>query len=422
MRRIPEDVQAAMGRDAPKFERRTLDTQSLEQAISRRNGINREVEKYWQHVRTTGLSDDAAEKYEAAVKLAQRAGFEYLPAGQLSDQVNEVVLRLDRLETTGGGDADTTALLGLVKEPELLISGMLAEYEKHAPEKTTGKTGKDLKKWQNPRTKAAENLRALVGDKALSSLGKPDARRLREWWIDRIAEEGLTANSANKDMTHLSVMWQKLSELYGWEQANPFQKMRLKEDPSQRPPFDPEYVQNTLLAPGALATLTPEYRDLVHAMADTGGGIKELTEMMPADIHLDHDIPHIIIQPNEQRNSLKTTHRRRVIPLVGSALPALRRNPDGWPTLAGRNDSVSAAINKYLDENRLLPTDRHTLYSLRHTFQDRLTNAGVPDRIQADLMGHKFDRQKYGAGGSLETVRDWLLKIAYRMPQEGPRR
>lgn len=37
----------------------------------------------------------------------------------------------------------------------------------------------------------------------------------------------------------------------------------------------------------------------------------------------------------------------------------------------------------------------------------------APDRVQADLMGHKFQRPAYGDGASLEQKRDRIMKIAH---------
>jgi hypothetical protein len=42
---------------------------------------------------------------------------------------------------------------------------------------------------------------------------------------------------------------------------------------------------------------------------------------------------------------------------------------------------------------------------------DRLTHERCLDRIQVDLMGHKFDREKYGIGASLEEKYIELKKI-----------
>jgi len=40
-------------------------------------------------------------------------------------------------------------------------------------------------------------------------------------------------------------------------------------------------------------------------------------------------------------------------------------------------------------EHNLKPTPNHSLYSLRHTFKDRLRDAQAPEEIIDELMGHK---------------------------------
>jgi hypothetical protein len=62
----------------------------------------------------------------------------------------------------------------------------------------------------------------------------------------------------------------------------------------------------------------------------------------------------------------------------------------------------------------MLPSENHTAYSLRHSFQDRLTAVDASDRVQADLMGHKFNRETYGKGASLEKKFEWLQKICLK--------
>jgi integrase len=54
----------------------------------------------------------------------------------------------------------------------------------------------------------------------------------------------------------------------------------------------------------------------------------------------------------------------------------------------------------------------HTLYSLRHGFEDRLLAAGVDERIRRDLFGHSLNREIYGAGTTLAHLRDEVLKVA----------
>jgi hypothetical protein len=48
------------------------------------------------------------------------------------------------------------------------------------------------------------------------------------------------------------------------------------------------------------------------------------------------------------------------------------------------------------------PIPGQTLYSLRHTFEDRLTAVEAPEKVVAALIGHKWHRPRYGLGPSLE--------------------
>jgi hypothetical protein len=74
--------------------------------------------------------------------------------------------------------------------------------------------------------------------------------------------------------------------------------------------------------------------------------------------------------------ALKTKHSKRIIPLVGVSLEAFGAFPNGFPRYAD-NPTLSATINKYLRENGLLETAEHFLYSLRHSFEDRMLAGGM---------------------------------------------
>jgi len=111
---------------------------------------------------------------------------------------------------------------------------------------------------------------------------------------------------------------------------------------------------------------------------------------------------------------LKTRYRKRIIPLVGFALEAFKACPNGFDEYRDRPDQLSAVLGKYLRDNDLFPSENHTVYSLRHSFQDRLLAANAPDRVQADLMGHKYNREPYGKGSSLEQKLEFMQKIQIR--------
>lgn len=110
-------------------------------------------------------------------------------------------------------------------------------------------------------------------------------------------------------------------------------------------------------------------------------------------------MPHISIEA--EGRTLKSQASKRVIPLAGVSLDAFREFPKGFPRYRD-GASLSATVNKFLRENGLCETEDHTLYSLRHSFEDRMLAVGVDERIRRDLFGHSLNRERYGAGASLE--------------------
>ncbi len=41
-----------------------------------------------------------------------------------------------------------------------------------------------------------------------------------------------------------------------------------------------------------------------------------------------------------------------------------------------------------------------------------MTDAGIEERIKADLMGHSLKRERYGTGASLKKAHECVLQIA----------
>lgn len=73
---------------------------------------------------------------------------------------------------------------------------------------------------------------------------------------------------------------------------------------------------------------------------------------------------------------------------------------------------ATSIINRRFRESGLVTDKRQSLYSLRHWFQDQLTKRDVVDRAQAQLMGHKFHRPKYGYGKDLSELREIIARFA----------
>lgn len=97
----------------------------------------------------------------------------------------------------------------------------------------------------------------------------------------------------------------------------------------------------------------------------------------------------------EWRRIMPQLIARRIItprrPLLGVSLEAMRAFPEGFPRYRESSVSLSATVNKFLRENSLMESDDYTLYSLRHSFEDRMLAAGIDDRIRRDLCRAQAD-------------------------------
>jgi hypothetical protein len=82
-----------------------------------------------------------------------------------------------------------------------------------------------------------------------------------------------------------------------------------------------------------------------------------------------------------------------------------------------KTGTASQTINTYLEENGLLPTQDHTLYGLRHTFEDRMKRAKIDYEVRMGLFGHTVARPAYGSGGGLVWQRDLLAAMALKFDQ-----
>ncbi|CAN7373319.1 integrase [Mesorhizobium amorphae] len=379
--------------------------------------LGAELETYWRNLKE-GPSGEARQRFANATKRARSLGLAYrtneeLAAGPLDEIMARINLLLDR--NAVDDEKDVAAVMGGEKRPTLRLSDLLKEFEAIEQQNFLAMSPNQVKKWRNPKKRAVDNLIGVIGDKEIARLTRDDAVEFREWWQKRIVEEGLDIGTANKDIGHVSKML-RVVDLTNQLKLEPvFQNLRLSGAvAAQRAAFTDTFVQDKILAEGALNGLNDEARHLVYLIADTGLRLSEAANLTSETIHLDHEIPHIRVRPNGRR--LKTDHSARDIPLVGGALEAMKLHPNGFPRYRDKAASLSALVNKVLTNKKLLPTPQHSLYSLRHTFEDRLTAVEAPEKVVAYLMGHKWIRPKYGAGPSLAQKQKWLQRIAFTPP------
>ncbi len=352
-----------------------------------------------------GETDVASERFEAARELAARRGFRFLPARDVARlPLPELVERVDRVFIRGRPDMrEADALLGGARAPKVRVSDLPEVYFDLARDMIRGKSAGQVRVWRNPRLKAVENFQKATGrNPALDEITRDDMLDFRAWWEDRLDSDELTANSANKDFTHLAGMIRLVNKRrrLGLDIAPIFSDLAIKEGVKRtRLPFSPAWIREKLLAPGALDGLNLEARCILLGMVNTGYRPSEGANMTGDRIRLDAAIPHISIEP--EGRTVKSANAIRAIPLAGVSLEAFRLCPRGFPRYQDKA-GLSATLNKFLRENGLMETPAHVVYGLRHSFEDRMLTAGIDDRLRRDLMGHRLDRERYGGGGGLE--------------------
>lgn len=381
--------------------------------------INSETEAFWRGL-FLGRAEEAQQRYEAARQFTRALGFEALSAAELLERpADEIVARVQAIRARGirpGSDA-ADAALGLVDPPALKLSGLLAAYEATQRGALSGKSEDQLRRWRTTKERAVALMIEVVGDLRVDALGRSHALDFRDFWQNRVDAGEVEIDTANKAIGHLNKMWRELNRIRRLGLDPIFAEMRLEGGGSgQRAAFDPAFVQSKLLAPGAFGDLNDEARRILFLIADTGLRLSEAANLTAETIRLGAPVPHVAVEPDGRQ--MKTSDSRREIPLVGVALAAMKAQPDGFPRYRGKAASLSAIANKILTDKKLRPTPRHSVYSLRHCFEDRLTAVEAPEKLIAALMGHKYSRPKYGVGPSLAQKRDWLRRIAFTAPDD----
>ena len=422
-RRVPPAVADADSR-APHV-RISLKTRDLALARVQRDAYERADNEYWASLHAGDSGEALQRRYAAAVRRAEALGLRYRSAAEIA-QGEPLAALLDRIETLMAQSRPTreveAAVLGGVAAPVVTISGALKLYvaEIAAPD-LVGKSAQQKRKWRNVKQRAVTSFVDLVGDLPMVEIGRDQALVIYRHWLSRIAPAGHrgshTASSGNRDLGALRTLFTAYFRHLGdRDRPNPFAGLTFAERKTRsRPPVPTDWIASKLLRGADLAGLNGEARGILLANIETGARPSELANLDAAAIRLEAKVPHLAIAPREDPDNpreLKTATSRRLLPLVGVALAVFQRFPAGFPRYREREEAASATINKYLHENDLLPSPAHTLYSLRHSLEDRMKEGGLGDELRRILMGHRLDRETYGSGGGLEWRRDEMLKIA----------
>lgn len=390
----------------------SLNTKCEITAIKQAIGLNDNVEAYWKSL-LQYKTKHSTERFKALVKVSKQFGFTYKSHMQLPLlELRELISRIIYAEQNKADDLVTDAVFGKEEPIDLMLSEALIRFWDYSKPKLINKNADQQRKWRNPRIKAVNNFIKQVGDKPINNITNLDMIKLRDWWLKRMEKEDIKADTINKDFTHLKGVIETVSthEQISIEIEKIFKKVQIKEtNQGTRTAYSSEFIRNEILNSGKLDEMEDQAKCILHICIETGARPIEIVNLIEDDIHLNAQVPYIYIKPRKGY-SLKTQESERKIPLIGNSLNAFKAYPKGFDKYKGKSDKLTSYINKYLARRSLRPTRKHSLYSFRHSFQNRLNELELPDRIQCQLMGHKFKRPKYGDGASLEHLRVILLK------------
>lgn len=308
----------------------SLHTDSETVAKAKAPVIRNDQMELWE-ARLRGDSSEEEVRYEALSELAQRRGHPRRSREEVLRLSRDDLLRLIEDIPTRDGKPDTVvaaANLSVTGTPQIKVSRALELYWPLAKSRTLGKSEAQVKKWESPIKQAFRDFIAVIGDKPLAEVSRDDVRLFRDWWLERIETEELNPATANKNMDHFGKVLKLVNEEKRLGLTLPLGGLRLEEgEKDQRPSFSEGWIRKTLLKFGALDGRDAEARAVLLIMVNTGARPSEICALHSATIRLKHDIPHISIEPDGRK--LKTKHSRRVIPLVGLSLEAIRGFADG---------------------------------------------------------------------------------------------
>jgi integrase len=260
-----------------------------------------------------------------------------------------------------------------------------------------------------------DKLLVFVSDMPVEAL---DRDRVKAYVANRLSTD-VTRATIEKEVKILrAIINRGITEL-GLQMTNPFEKLIIPEgsgkSSTRREKFS---VDEHRLAVSTAIAANDELRTIVLVVALTGCRLGEAVGLRVQDCYLDVETPCLSFEGYGLRR-FKTANSERKVPLLSQLKEAIQRQLEriGSQQLAlfpkyndlilePAADSASAALNKWIRNSVGIAK---TCHSFRHSVQDLMREAEVPEDVRLELLG--WGRQKhadsYGDGRSL------ALKLKY---------
>ena len=404
---VPKDVREALGKVRL---RQTLGTASRREAIH--------------------LAAPIIGHWKALIKQAQGS----------TNAVSSEAMRWKQALTTAP-DADTleTFQLALSDEAERIEDAKGFQAAKDFHDLASGVTtpsNQYLASWKDQIKLAAKTKDQMVKDVGLLVAKFPTLQGITKvtvrHWVDELTAEGKGPSSISRILSFCRNYWGYLQQYDAVSvESAPFSgvvapKRKTKAKKTTNFAYLPAQVvelweaANTKPIRGARGSKTDtQLADLIKLGAYTGARIEEL-----CSLKLDK-----VSDKSLKIEDAKTEAGWREIPIHSAIAPLVDRLKK-----ASKNGYLISGLtfNKYGDRSNAIGkrfgrlktslgfSEAYTFHSFRSTVSTLLENAGVPENIAADIVGHEKPTMTYGlysGGATLETMQEALERISYPFPK-----
>lgn len=440
-RRVPDRLRPALGK------REFIKVLGASDAEAMRNfgAFHRHVEDTLAHGRPLGGTDTFLDARKRAMAFVREMGWDpnrgWRDVSEDEAEVRQIVMDQilakyppgdaeggpPRPEDVSDHDNVLYTILSQGAGKAVMVPTVSEAFELYLREKVNPDPHKRRKQVERYRRAQGNAVLAFGGDIRLNDVRRtPHANALRDLLL-----EGMQVASAKRQINDVKAVLNFAArefEVEGYQDRFSRMNWPATNEPERdkRHPLPPEVISAVY---ADLARNSPLLLQLWTLLHQTGAQGAEVLGLKVGEFRLDAEVPHIVIQPREER-SVKDGWRVREVPLVGEALAVARAvtegrdlEEDAFPRYAAtsKHGAFSQTMNKRL--RKFTADKRHTTYSLRHNMKDALREAGVGPGLENAILGHALSGgvdANYGRGYSLAAKRTALLRLALPIRAPSP--
>lgn len=416
---IPEDVREALGRgkqffkgletdEKPTAKRRAalLEVRWLAQIEAARKGSVDHIEKdalYWRKV----LEDTPEDQRDIVIGLI---------ADEAQGRI-DTTMRRQGIKDERDPRSDELPEIGEAQRFFDIATGKMVNLTEHLEEWLTTLENE-------PKTKDMKRSTVQRFAEKFPYVTDVRGKEVQRWVNSLSTEEDKKAKTIRRILSELRGYWAYLVSIEVIPNDHqPFIQLLVPKGNGRKAgseswvPFTPADVIRLLQA--AEARKDDTLSDLIRLAMWTGGRIESLCALKTDEVgdgffDILHDKSEAGRRTVPIHSKLKPTMDRllRNAKADGYVLPGLTENKYG-----DRSDAIGKRFGRL--KTTLGFTEQHVFHSIRKTVATLLENAGVPENVAADIIGHDKPTMTYGlysGGANLEVKRLALEKIDYPTP------